>query len=806
VIKQFFLTILIILTVLIGVIRADGIPQFYSRYDFLLAPPGSYDDGLVGFVNPADLTFLKSPEMDFYLTARNHEFSLWDHWGLFTGVRGLGFGVQSEKFGSQRATDYKISTGFGDDGFALGLAYGWSGGNNNAMGRERLITAGTIIRPMRYLSIGAIGNFSLESSDREWSFDLGIRPLGNSKLTLFGDIAMPKKYSFSGSPKSAGVAVEIVPGINAVGRYFKGKAFTLAVAINFGRARYSAQSHFDSNQDYAYTTYAVRSGGLRPSIFTPMIDKGKRFLALNLKGTVDYQKYVLFDDGTIRFYDLLNNIRAAADDPRVGAVVLNLSSMNVLPEHAWEIRQELMGVKQAGKTVIVFTDRANMTTFHLASVADKIVLDPEGEVQLYGYVLGKTYFKGTLEKLGLAFDEWRFFKYKSAMEPLSRDKMSDADREQYQDYVDDLYESVRADICRGRNISTDQFDKIVNEQTYLRPSEALELKLVDTLARWSDMGRIINKFTSVKMRGIAAGQLTDNALSSSNWGLKPEIAVVYGLGECAMDKGIRGRWLEEEFLRLRNDRNVKAVVFRVDSPGGDALPSDLVAVALRKCSEVKPVIVTQGQVAGSGGYWISMYGDTILAGPTTITGSIGVIGGWIYDKGLSTKLGMTSDFVKRGDHADLGYGITLPLVNIRVPSRNLTTDERDKMEVIIKKFYDVFVAKVAEGRRLPEDSVRKIAEGHFYSGLDGKSIGLIDRIGGLMPAIAIAKQKAGLKPEDECEIVETVKYKGFIKFNPPLSPVSTLMDPPVYNYLKLLSEHPGEPLPMLLPGTYPSLK
>ena len=804
--KQIITAILIVFTIVMGIVRADGIPDYYSRYDFLMASPGAYNDDLVGFANPANLTLLKSPEMDFYLTSRNGKFSVSDHWGLFTGCPGIGFGVQSIKIGSQRATDYRLSTGFGNDGFALGLAYGWSGGDNNAMGRERLITAGSIIRPCRYFSLGAIGNFSLESTDREWAFDLGIRPLGTSRLTIFGDVALPKKFSFANSPKSAGAAVEVVSGINVVGRYFKGGAFTLGLSVNLGRTGYGGQSHFDSNQEYSYTTYSVRSGGLRPSIFTPMIDKGKRYLSLDLKGAVDYQKYILFDNETIRFMDLLKNIRAAADDPRIGAVVLNLSTMKVLPEHAWEIRQELKGVRQAGKKVIIFIERAEMTTFHLASVADEIVLDPEGGVLLQGYVLGKTYFKGAIEKLGLAFDEWRFFKYKSAMEPFSRDKMSDADREQYQNYLNDWYETVRADICEGRHISSEQFDKIVDEQVYLMPPLALESRLVDTLARWSDIGKIISNLTAVKMRGIHARELMANALPPSNWGERPEIAVVYGLGECAMDSGIKGRWLEKEFLRLKKDRNVKAVVFRVDSPGGDALPSDLVAEAIRKCAKEKPVIISQGQVAGSGGYWISMYGDTILAGPNTITGSIGVIGGWIYDKGLSSKLGMTSDYVRRGAHADLGFGITLPFLKIRVPTRNLTQDERGKMEGIIRQYYNIFVQKVADGRNMTEESVKKIAEGHFYSGVEGKNIGLVDEIGGLMTAIAIAKQKAGLMPEDECKIVETVKYKGLFKFNPPLSLISTIMDEPVYKYLKMLSEHPGEPLPMLVPGTYPTLK
>jgi protease-4 len=797
----FFITFLILAVS----VYADGIPDYYSRYNLLYGPPSAYGSGMAGFVNPANLTLLNAPEMDFYWTAKEDDSLFSDHWGLFTGFPHFGIGVQTQKMDTLRVTNYKIGAGFGSKSTAFGIGYGWSGGDKNASGRERIISAGSIIRPCRHFSLGTVGNFSLESSMHEWVFDVGIRPLGTSKLTLFGDMAMQKGVGFGDAPKSAGAAVEVVSGISLIGRYFKDKTFTVGLTINHGFSGMGGQSHFDTKQKYSYTTYHTRAGEYMPSIFPKLFGKKDKFLPLDLKGTIDYQRYVLFDDETIRFMDLLNYIRAATNDPRIGAITLNLSTMRILPEHAWEIREELKNAQQNGKTIIAFIDRADMTTYHLASIADKIVLDPEGGILLGGYALGKTYFKGTLEKLGLGFDEWRFFKYKSAAEVLSRDKMSDADREQYQAYVDDCYESVRADICEERRLTHVQFDKIVDEQVYIMPSEAIEAKLADTLGRWSDMGKLIGDLTGVKMGGISTKELIAAAAKSNIWGEMPKIAVVYGLGECSMDSGIKGRWLEKVFLKIKKDRSIKAVVFRVDSPGGDALPSDLVAEAIKKCAQVKPVIISQGQVAGSGGYWISMYGDTILAGPNTVTGSIGVIGGWMYDKGLSAKLGMTSDFVKRGEHAELGFGITLPFLGFRVPARNLTVDERAKMEELFRKFYDGFVKKVASGRGMDVDKVKQIAEGHFYSGLDGKANGLVDEIGGLTTAIAIAQQKAGFKSDDEYEIIEIPKYKGFIKW-PNLSPVSTVVDDPAIRYIKLISENPWKPLPMLIPGTYPTLK
>jgi protease-4 len=317
----------------------------------------------------------------------------------------------------------------------------------------------------------------------------------------------------------------------------------------------------------------------------------------------------------------------------------------------------------------------------------------------------------------------------------------------------------------------------------------------------------MKNLTGRSLRGMATKNLLANALPPAEWGERPKIALVYGLGVCAMDEGIKARWLERVFLKLADKPSIKAVVFRVDSPGGDGMASDLVAEALKKCSEKKPVIISQGQVAGSGGYWLSMYGDTIVAGPNTMTGSIGVIGGWLYDKGLTAILGMTSDHVKRGAHAELGFGVSLPLIGVRIPARNLSTEERKKVEDLFMKFYEGFVQKVAKGRNLPVEEVKKIAEGHFYSGTDGRAIGLVDEIGGLLTALALAQHRAGLKPDQEVKIIEIPQTKGLFDFSLQTSPITTnLENDPVLQYIKMVSERPGRPLPMLLPGTYPTIE
>lgn len=796
----------LVVALIAGQVAADDIiPGYYSHYDFLMAPSTVFDDGLLGFVNPANSAFLKNPEMRFHWQTDGPDALTSRNWGLFMSGPNLGFGVLRQKEAGLHSTNYRLSLAGGDGGGAIGIAYSWTGSNISAARPERLIGLGLVSRPMPYLSIGLTGNFSVESHARQAIGEIGIRPLATPIITLFADTEVREKSQLSNVNWSAGGIFEFGRGINLIGRYFDTETFSLGLSIEFGDGGMASQMNFDNDQKYAYSTYSLRSGGPRQSIFPELAEKEKKYVKISLKGTVGYQKYRLFDDGTIRFMDVLRDIKAAADDPRVAVIALNLSSMRVYSEHAWEIREQLKYAKSQGKTIIAFIENAGMSTYHLASVADRIVMDPQGLLELKGYALTRTYLKGSLDKLGLAFDEWRFFKYKSAAETLTRTNMSDADREQYQAYLDDYYESVRAEICEGRSFTKQKYDNLIDNQALFMPEQALEIGLIDTLARWSDAAAVIKNIAGRSLRPQPRAELFANALPPRNWGKLPVVAVVYGLGECAMDTGIRARWLERVFKGLENDRSVKAVVFRVDSPGGDGMASDLVAEALKKCAAKKPVIVSQGQVAGSGGYWISMYGNKILAGPNTITGSIGVIGGWLYDNGFSSKLGLSSDKVYRGKHADIESGVRLPILGMTVPARNLTAEERSRVEKLIIGSYDIFVGKVADGRHMSVDEVNKIAQGHFYSGLDGKELGLVDEIGGLMLAIDIARDQAGIY--GDYELREIPKYRGLFKFENPMPEFmgthAEIDTDPLVKYIKMLNDHNGRPLPMLLPGTYP---
>jgi len=794
---------IVLLLVLHTLANPQPIPTYYSTSRFLFTSPGVFQEGLLGFVNPANLTMLKTFDSRVMWSTEGTNIRSVRDWGVFAGTHHFGFGALRQKIGTWEVTNYRTGASFGNYGNAFGLSYSWSTANGSPWLPENFITTGWLSRPNSYLSIGLVGNFSTQSKARQGIADIGLRPFGTDLITLFADAAVRTGQKIKDVPWSTGAVVRIARGINLTGRYFNDKTFTLGLSIDFGNSGMAQQAHFYSDRKHSYNIYSLRTGAFRKSLFTNLFKK-KIVVPFNLRGKVDYNKYTLFDKSTHRFMDILNDIRDAAADPRVGAIAINLSDASIRPEHAWELREELSRFREKGKQVYVFIDNGDMTTYHLASVADKIILDPEGMILLEGFRLGRTYFKGTLEKLGLGFDEWRFFKYKSAYESYSRDKMSDADREQRQDYVDDWYELVRGDVCASRHFNPEKFDDLVDKQTLFMPSLALEQNLVDTLGRWSDVDNILKKLAGKKWLKVPHTFLMANTMQRSKWGEPAKIAVVYGLGECAMDTGIKARWLERVFLKLAKNKSIRAVVFRVDSPGGEVMASDLVAEALKKCSEKKPIIISQGQVAGSGGYWISMYGDTIVAGPNTVTGSIGVIGGWIWDKSLSKKLGLSSDLVQRGAHADIGFGATLPLLGVQVPARNLTPEERSMIEKMIKDMYDNFVGKVAKGRHMPEEKVKEIAQGHFYSGVKGKEIGLVDEIGGIVTAIAIAREKIGLKPDEEIELIEIPKSKGLFNMQFGLPSLETkIANDPVIRYLRLATRNPYRPLMMMLPGSYP---
>ncbi|MDR2673662.1 MAG: signal peptide peptidase SppA [Opitutaceae bacterium] len=458
-------------------------------------------------------------------------------------------------------------------------------------------------------------------------------------------------------------------------------------------------------------------------------------------------------------------LRAAADDRRIAGVFLHgrftPGGLGTGYAALKELREALQAVKAAGKPVIACLGSASVREMYLASLADEIVLDPYGELLMPGLASEPAFFAGALEKFGVGVQVTRVGKYKSAIEPFTRTGMSPESREQMQKLLDDIWGELRAGIAAARGLTPDGVQKIVDAEGLIRPESALDAGLVTRIAYRDEI------IDEMKVRtGRAAGEnepflqiaLTDYATTvPASAGPPPAppktgagtagsggrggdcVAVVYAEGVIVDGQGapneIGGERFAREIRRLRQDDDVAAIVLRVNSPGGSASASEHIQRELRVAARAKPVIVSMGAYAASGGYWISAYGDRIFAGPGTITGSIGVFGVQFDIQKLSNNLGVTYDSVKTGKFAD---AITI--------TRPKTVEELAVAQRMVDWIYDEFVGKVADARGIARERVHEIAQGRVWSGAEALRLGLVDEIGGLDDAIAHAAGKAGLKP------------------------------------------------------------
>jgi protease-4 len=745
----------------------------YGGTDPLVSAPGVSASPLAGIYNPAA----------WPIAGRGGLHLGWDDpaddagWigGMDETFRGvlslgaLGFGMERRELepdGPDRY-DYTVGAGWGDRSHAAGVAYGWTRGAESRLGERERIVVGSIHRWHR-LSLGLQRTWVEGVGDDLYQADLGVRPLG-PRLTVFADASKEDEEDWEDLTFGVGAEGHLLPGVTAALRFQPERDLDFGGGATAVEAeQWSFRLEFSPAAGVRGSVVSQRTGG-DASGSTYGLDfregphlgqwlgKPARYPSLELRGPVAYQTYRLFDERT-RLLALLDRLARYAEDPMIGGVVVEMSGLSLSPAGLWELRAQLASLRAEGKKVIVHFDRLGFAQYAFATVADQIWMDPFGSLDLRGIHLGRTYYKRALDRAGLGFDELRFFTYKSAVESFSRTSLSDADREQLGALLDDFYEESVAQVLAGRGIDRAAFQTIVDERGFVLPTEALELGLVDSL------GTVREAREAAAAAPVRAAQPQflatlgaihgDPIWSSEDWGEPPTVAVLYAIGPCEMDSGIRGRELARAVAAAREDRRVRAVVLRVDSPGGDPLPSDLVARELRETAKKKPVFVSQGQVAASGGYWLSMYGDEILVSPYTITGSIGVILAHVWDDSLGAKVGWDYEGLSRGRSADVDRGPVVPLVGASLPHRPLTPEERARAEVLVRDLYGGFVAAVAEGRDMEEATVDALGQGRVWSGRAGVANGLADEVGGLWDTIARAKSRAGLGPDRAVTLAE----------------------------------------------------
>ncbi len=747
--------------------------DYRSESWYLPQSPSVTSGPAASFFNPAAWAMTDDGAGDFWFNDAD-EISGLDNYGFAMG-KGLGFGMNTTTFGTTgdhfKIYDYQLGLSHGTRFGSFGLGYRWAHGETQRIPREQALSLGFITRGRSWFTFGASGVLSLESSASQYVFDVGIRPFNRSWLTLFGDYtANDDQVFFKDGYWGAGLEVRPISGLHlgAKARQQLGSddvEYSATIGFTLGRFNATGMPHYDVDNELINTAYLIRTNppfsGLPIGQGKPLFGKKTNYFPINLENKIlTYQKYVYFDDTHVAWLDLMNLLDRIIESEKIDGVAINMAGLRCRSSLLWEFRQKIDEIKASGKEVIVHLDRAETGLYYLASSADRVTIDPYGGITMPGLVMSRSYVKGTLEKLGLGFQEHRYLKYKSAVESLSRESMSDGDREQRQRIVDVIYELFRDETAQSRNLTQDHMDNIIDTLGDLVAKDALENGLVDEIARWDQLGKWLReeRGASLTVRNMLP---TPGEFYDDQWGAHMKIPVVYAVGPCAMDSGIRGRSTSKYLRSLVNDPSVAAVVLRADSPGGDPLPSDLITDAVMQLKKAgKPVIISQGDVAASGGYWISMEGTKILTTPLTITGSIGVISGWVYDDGIAAKSGITSDEVHRGAHATMRATVSFPFLG-GIPARAKNEEELARTKTIILSMYDDFVAAVAQGRGMAVADVGELAQGRIWMGGDAVDNGLCDQFGSLSDAIEMAREASGVSDWRTVDVVEYPRRKLF---------------------------------------------
>ncbi len=452
---------------------------------------------------------------------------------------------------------------------------------------------------------------------------------------------------------------------------------------------------------------------------------------------------------TMELINVLNTIEKAKTDENIKAIYLNTSTVNAGLSQIEEIRNKLLEFKHTGKPIIAYSEVYSQAAYYLSSVANKVYLNPEGIVELKGLSAGIMFYKGLFEKLDIDVQIIRHGKFKSAVEPFMLDKMSPANREQMQLLLNSFADNIMDSIASQRGLTLSEVQNHANNLSLENAKSCLNLNYIDALLyqdQIDDSLLAISQIKKIKFLSLNkyAKVKTEKKEISRN-----KIAIIYANGEINSGKGdeknIGSVTTAKAIKTAREDKNVKAIVLRINSPGGSALASDVIWRETVLAKKEKPLVVSMGDYAASGGYYIACAADSIVANPTTLTGSIGVFGMIPnLERFYKKKLGVTIDTVNTNKHADMGI------------NRGLTSFERNKIQKSVVDIYTTFITHVGEGRNMSTTAVDEIGQGRVWTGYDAKKIGLIDAFGGLEKAIEIA---VGLAKVDEYRLISLPKKK-----------------------------------------------
>ncbi len=506
----------------------------------------------------------------------------------------------------------------------------------------------------------------------------------------------------------------------------------------------------------------------------------KKYVEFTLSGTYsDIKEMSLFGTATTKTVrGLLKKLDALKKNDEVAGIIFKIGNIGIGWGNLQEIRNKLNEFQETDKELIAYLESGGNAEYLLATTMDRIVLLPVGMLNITGIRSEIMFFKGLLEKLDIEADMLAMGKFKSGVEPYTRDSMSESFRESMTSLLDDIYAQMLAKIADGRDeITSDDAADLIDRGPFTA-KEALEAKLVDEIHYYDELldkirekpDVVLSTKDETKRRKVPDlnspfGLMQLISMLTSSQRARPraadkQIALIYASGPILPDISmpfsttslISPKTFKKAFKKAREDDKIKAVVFRIDSPGGSAMASDLIWREVILTQREKPVVVSMANMAASGGYYIAMAAGTIVAQPGTLTGSIGVYGGKLNMKGLYNKVGLTKEIIRRGKNATLysDYG-------------GFSDTERERVEKMMKTIYEEFVNKAAEGREKTYDEIDAVAQGRVWTGKQAKELGLVDELGGLDTALSIAKEKGGIAEDDRFNIIVLPEQKTFFE-------------------------------------------
>ncbi len=476
-------------------------------------------------------------------------------------------------------------------------------------------------------------------------------------------------------------------------------------------------------------------------------------LVLDLKGellertqSIPYNFFMSEDYQTYGLDDILSAIQKAKENENIKGIYLKAGYLKAGFASIEEIRNALLDFKQSGKFVVAYADNYEQGLYYLASAADKVMMNPKGALEWRGIAAAPVFYKDLLAKIGVEMQIFKVGTYKSAVEPFIATEMSPANREQVTAYIGSIWESITQAVSASRHISVEKLNQYADEMLMFKPSmESVTCGLVDTLMYQNDMRDYLKQLAGVDNDDTLPVLGLDEMITAQKSMPKDKsgniVAVYYAAGEITDyemsayndESSIIPSKVIRDLRRLQENDDVKAVVLRINSPGGSAFGSEQLWYAVSQLKKEKPVIVSMGDYAASGGYYMACNADTIVAEPTTLTGSIGIFGMYPNVQGLTDKIGLDFDVVKTNQYADFG-----------AVGRPMNDGEKGLMQMMVNQGYDIFLTRCAEGRNIAKEELDQIAQGRVWTGAKAKELGLVDELGGLDRALEIAVEKAGI--------------------------------------------------------------